>query len=266
MTTQSILSKALAGERISYDEGLALWVDASWTDMVAVGDTLRKRRLDPGTVGYTAYRLINYTNACDVDCSFCSFQDEVASSRAYVLTLDEIRAKAEEALRLGANQVLFQGGVHVGIPKQYYLDALHLLQHELGMHVRGFSPIEIKRYAETFGQSVREFLLEMKAAGLGSVPGAGAEILTERMRLKLSPKKLPLQDWCDVMGECHKAGLPGSANIVLAATRFLKISWDTWTQFARNKIGRVDFSLLCHGFFNPRRSAFLFAMSRGLNT
>jgi cyclic dehypoxanthinyl futalosine synthase len=213
----ALLEKALQGERLSSSEGLLLWNEAHWTRMAEVGHALRNRKQDPGTVSYTAYRLINYTNACDVDCSFCSFQDEVASSRAYVLSLDEIRAKAVEAKSLGADQILFQGGVHVGIPKQYYLDALSMLHHELGMHVRGFSPIEISRYAQTFKMSIPALLGEFKAAGLGSVPGAGAEILTERMRLKLSPRKLPLEDWCAVMGECHRAGLPGSANIVFGS-------------------------------------------------
>lgn len=215
--TASILQKSLHGARISFDEGLALWTDGNWTQMVDAAHQIRLARLDPQVVSYTAYRLINYTNACDVDCSFCSFQDEVASSRAYVLSLDDIKTKALEAQKLGADQILFQGGVHVGIPLQYYLDVLQLLHHELKMHVRGFSPIEIKRYAETFGVTVPALLTILKNAGLDSVPGAGAEILSERMRQKLSPKKLPLEDWCSVMGMCHDAGLPGSANIVFGS-------------------------------------------------
>ncbi|HSQ43216.1 MAG TPA: CofH family radical SAM protein [Fibrobacteraceae bacterium] len=212
-----LLKKASQGERISPEEALILWQKAPWTSLVEIGDALRRQRLDPDRVSYTAYRLINYTNVCDIGCSFCSFQDEVASKRAYVLSLDEIRAKAEGAKAMGADQVLFQGGTHVGIPKQYYLDALNLLHHDMGMHVRGFSPIEIQRYAQNFGQTIPEFLSEMKAAGLGSVPGAGAELLTARMRKRLSPRKLSREDWCLVMGECHKAGLPGSANIVFGS-------------------------------------------------
>ncbi len=213
----AILAHARSGARISAEEALILWEKGSWTEMIEVARDLRNQRLNPNKASYTAYRLINYTNVCDVDCTFCSFQDEIASKRSYVLTLDEIRSKAEEALKLGADQVLFQGGVHVGIPKSYYLDALNLLHHELGMHVRGFSPIEIRRYAVQFGQSVESLLAEMKDAGLGSVPGAGAEILTERMRQKLSPLKLSLEDWCHTMGQCHEAGLPGSANIVFGS-------------------------------------------------
>lgn len=213
----SILQKALSGKRISPAEGMQLLQDAPWTDMVHAGHNLRTLRLDGQVVGYTAYRLINYTNVCDVGCTFCSFQDEVDSKRSYVLTLDEIRSKALEAKEMGADQVLFQGGVHVGIPKQYYLDALNLLHHELAMHVRGFSPIEILRYAQVFGQDIASLLAEFKSAGLGSVPGAGAEILTENMREKLSPRKLSMEDWCAVMGECHQAGLPGSANIVFGS-------------------------------------------------
>lgn len=218
MQEKDILDQARAGLRLSPEQALFLWTQGSWTAMVETAHQLRLQRLNPQTVTYTAYRLINYTNICDVGCSFCSFQDEVQSKHSYVLSLDEIRSKALEAKEKEAYQVLLQGGVHVDIPLQYYLDALHLLSKELGMHVRGFSPIEIKRIAEHQGLSIEDLLSQFKAAGLGSVPGAGAEILTDNMRQQLSPRKLSMQDWCAVMGICHTMGLPGSANIVFGST------------------------------------------------
>jgi cyclic dehypoxanthinyl futalosine synthase len=213
----SLLQRAVQGERLSPADALEIWEHIPWTEVVQAGHARRMQVLPRAEVSFTAYCLINYTNVCDVDCSFCSFKDEVDSKRAYVLSLDEIRAKAVEAQKQGAQQVLLQGGVHTGIPLQYYLDALNLLHGELGMHVRGFSPVEIKRYAAHWGMSVPELLQILQAAGLDSVPGAGAEILTESMRAKLSPKKLSAADWCEVMGQCHQAGLMGSANIVFGS-------------------------------------------------
>ncbi|NLB64756.1 MAG: CofH family radical SAM protein [Fibrobacter sp.] len=212
-----ILQKALQGKRLTSDDALEIWENIPWTQVVEAGHTRRLQLLPKLEVSFTAYRLINYTNVCDVNCSFCSFKNEVNSKQAYVLSLEEIKSKALEAKKQGANQIMFQGGVHTGIELQYHLDALNLLHHDLGMHVRGYSPIELWRYAQHWQMPLKDLLELLKKAGLGSVPGAGAEILSESMRKKLSPHKLSAELWCQVMGECHKAGLEGSANIVFGS-------------------------------------------------
>jgi cyclic dehypoxanthinyl futalosine synthase len=213
-----ILDRVVDGERLSPKDALYLLEKGRWTALVEAAHEVRNQKHDPQVVSYTAFRVINYTNVCDVDCSFCSFKDEVESDRAYTLTLEQIREKALEAKRQGADQIFFQGGVHRGLPIDYYTDAFQMLQHELGMHVRALSPVELKRMSEEKRIPLPELLDILKEAGMGSVPGAGAEILTENMRMQLSPKKLTAQEWCDVMGECHKKGLPGSANIVFGST------------------------------------------------
>jgi cyclic dehypoxanthinyl futalosine synthase len=212
-----ILDKALAGERISPREAYALLTSPDWTSIVAAGHQRRLQLHDPKVVSYTAYRVINYTNFCDVDCSFCSFKDEIESDRGYTLTLEEIAAKTEEALALGVDHVFIQGGVNPKLPLSYYVDALRMLSEKYRVHVRGFSPVELLRLARKEGLPLPELLSILKDAGLGSVPGAGAEVLTDRMRQILSPKKLSGEDWCHVMGECHKLGLPGSSNIVFGS-------------------------------------------------
>lgn len=212
-----ILDKSLEGRRLSHADLLALLTSPDWTRIVAAGHARRNQLRDPGSVSYTAYRVINYTNFCDVDCTFCSFKDEIDSDRGYTLTLEQIAAKAEEAKALGVDTLFIQGGVNPGLPLSYYLDALRLASERYGMHVRGFSPIELLRLAEKEGLQLPELLRRLKDAGLGSVPGAGAEILTDRMRAVLSPKKLSGEAWCSVMGECHKLGLPGSSNIVFGS-------------------------------------------------
>ena len=214
---QEILDRSLEGRRIAPADALALLTSPDWTRIVAAGHDRRNQLRDPAIVSYTAYRVINYTNFCDVDCTFCSFKDEIDSDRGYTLGLEEIAAKAEEARGLGIDTLFIQGGVNPKLPLSYYLDVLRLAAGRFGMHVRGFSPIELLRLARNENLPLPELLGRLKDAGLASVPGAGAEILTDRMRAILSPKKLSGEDWCMVMGECHKLGLPGSSNIVFGS-------------------------------------------------
>ena len=211
------LQKAMDGSRLDTADALHILKDVPWTEVVEVGDAIRKRMHPEGRVGYTAFRIVNYTNVCEVTCSFCSFCRPAKSPEAYVLTLDEIRQKTLEAKARGADQIFLQGGVNREIPLSYYTDVLKTLTREMGMKVRGFSPVELVRIAEFNGITLDKLLDILKDAGLTSVPGAGAEILSDRMRQMLSPKKLPAQQWCDTLAACHKKGLPGSANIVFGS-------------------------------------------------
>jgi cyclic dehypoxanthinyl futalosine synthase len=217
MNLESILAKTGEGVRISADEALFLLKSPDWTRIITAGKSYRDRLHPPSQVSYTGFRVINYTNYCDIDCSFCSFKDEVGSQRGYTLTLDQISQKTEEALAVGVDQIFIQGGVNPDLPLDWYLEVLELLTKKYQVRVRGFSPIEIKRLADKDGLTLPQLLAQMKAAGLGSVPGAGAEILTDRMRALLSPKKLSGDEFCAVMGACHEAGLPGSVNIVFGS-------------------------------------------------
>ena len=212
-----LLQKAVNGNRLSPAEALDILKNAPWTEVAEAGDAVRKR-MNPGNrVGYTAFRIVNYTNVCEVTCSFCSFCRPAHSPEAYVLSLDEIRQKTIEAKAKGADQIFLQGGVNREIPLNYYTDVLKMLTQEMGVKVRGFSPVELVRIAEFNNMSLDDLLDVLKEAGLSSVPGAGAEILSDRMRQMLSPKKLPAQQWCDTLAACHRKGLPGSANIVFGS-------------------------------------------------
>lgn len=214
-----LLDEVSNGRRMSSDECLFLLQEGQWTDIAAAAHQVRLRRHEPETVTYTAFRVVNYTNVCDVECTFCSFMDEMGSGKGYALDLAQMESKAREAIQMGADQIFLQGGVNPDLPLEYYVEALKLFHEKLGIHhIRAFSPVELTRMTEIFGLSLVEILEILKSAGLGSVPGAGAEILTENMRNQLSPKKLSAQDWCHVMGTCHQQGLPGSANIVFGST------------------------------------------------
>ena len=203
--------------RLTPAEGLALLKEARWQDVVDAADKVRKARLPGNRVGYTAFRIVNYTNVCEVTCSFCSFCRPEKSPEAYVLSLDEIRQKTIEAKAKGADHIFLQGGVNRCIPLGYYTDVLKMLTQEMDVKVRGFSPVELVRIAEFNGITLDKLLDTLKDAGLSSVPGAGAEILSDRMRSLLSPRKLSAQQWCDTLAACHRKGLPGSANIVFGS-------------------------------------------------
>ena len=211
------LQKAIDGIRLTPAEALEILKYTPWTSVAESANKVRQRMNPDNRVGYTAFRIVNYTNVCEVACSFCSFCRPAKSPEAYVLTLDEIRQKTIEAKAKGADQIFLQGGVNRDIPLRYYTDVLKTLTQEMGVKVRGFSPVELVRIAEFNNMQLDELLDVLKDAGLSSVPGAGAEILSDRMRQMLSPKKLPAQQWCDTLAACHRKGLPGSANIVFGS-------------------------------------------------
>jgi cyclic dehypoxanthinyl futalosine synthase len=194
-------------------EALKLWKNASWTELAEAAHKMRIEMHGKKNVSYTVFKIINYTNVCKIDCSFCSFK----KLQHYVLSVDEIASQAKLARKQGADGIFFQGGVNPNIPLDYYLEAMELLNKKLKFPVRGFSPVELFHIAKNNKMPLPELLQKLKKAGLSSVPGAGAEIMTKRMRKILTPKKLSAKNWCNVMEESHKQGLKGSANIVIGS-------------------------------------------------
>ena len=214
-----ILSKPLHGGRITDEEALHLYQNGDVLQMMAQARALRESKVEPDFASYTMFRVVNYTNFCNVDCSFCSFYEKMDSPRGYTLGKDEIVEKMREAVSIGAHQMFLQGGVNEELPFDYYLDIIRAVKQELGaeLHIRAFSPVELLAMERLTGLPLEQVLQELKQAGLDSVPGAGAEILTERMRRILSPKKAGVEEWARVMRICHEQGLYGSANIVFGS-------------------------------------------------
>jgi cyclic dehypoxanthinyl futalosine synthase len=217
--TEYILEKAMDGNRVSPSEALELYNSGDLLKVMAAAREIRNRKHDPTVVTYTMFRIVNYTTLCDVNCAFCSYHQPIDSITGTVLSVDEIVQKMREAGALGANQLFLQGGVNPGIPFDYYLEVLHKVKHSLGkpVHIRAFSPAELLGMERQTGMPLREVLRALKEAGMDSVPGAGAEILSDRVRSILSPRKGSVADWIRVMEACHEEGLPGSANIVFGS-------------------------------------------------
>ncbi len=209
------LERAEAGERIEEKEALALWRFGGIHEMGRVAHLLRRQKTDPGKVSYTVFQIINYTDICNIDCTFCSFQHKPDSGQGYVLTAEQILDKAKSAREKDCRQLFIQGGVNPGISFDYYLDILQRLkEYDPSLHIRGFSPVEVLAMSRQTGKSLSGVLLELKDAGLDSFPGAGAEILTQRMRNELSQKKAMPIEWFEAMKEAFLTGMKGSANIV----------------------------------------------------
>jgi len=217
--TDPILEKALDGERISPSEALDLYRSADFLKVMAAAREIRNRRHNPAVVTYTMFRVVNYTNLCRVGCAFCSFYQPMNSPSGYVLDVEEIVRKMQESVAVGAEQMFLQGGVNPNIPFDYYLNVLRAVKDKFGsrLHIRAFSPVEIMGMQQQTGLPLRRIVRELKSAGMDSVPGAGAEILSDRMRAILSPNKGSVADWVRVMETCHEEGLPGSANIVFGS-------------------------------------------------
>jgi cyclic dehypoxanthinyl futalosine synthase len=217
--TDYILERALAGQRISAAAALELYSSADFMKVIAVAREIRNRKSNPSTVTYTMFRIINYTTGCSINCSFCNYHVPPDSPSGKVLSFDEIAGKMSAAVALGADQLFLQGGVNPNIPFDYYLTVLHTIKRQFGgrVHIRAFSPSELLGMERLTGLPLREVLRRLKEAGMDSVPGAGAEILSDRVRGILSPRKGSVADWVRVMQTCHEEGLPGSANIVFGS-------------------------------------------------
>ena len=166
-------------------------------------------------VTYNVDRNVNYTNVCNVYCKFCAFYRVEGDDDAYVISHAEMDRKIEETVALGGTQILLQGGHHPKLTKQWYLDLLaHMKAKFPQVNIHGFSPSEFIHFREVFNEPLDRLLADFHAAGLGSVPGGGGEILVDRVRKRISPLKAMSDDWLEVMDVAHRLGLYSSATMM----------------------------------------------------
>jgi len=164
---------------------------------------------------YSIDRNINYTNVCCVRCRFCAFYRHEQDADAYVISLAELDQKVEETIALGGTQILLQGGNHPTLPLQWYLDLLsHLKSKYPQINIHGFSPSEFIHFRNLFQRPLADLLRAFVQAGLGSIPGGGAEILVDRVRQQVSPRKALSDEWLEVMATAHRLGLKTSATMM----------------------------------------------------
>ena len=216
-----LLQKVWDGKRINQAEALRLY-HLPLEELGALADRRRQlARKDAydgrgnEIVTYIVDRNVNYTNVCNVYCKFCAFYRTEKDADAYVITFDEMDRKIEETVALGGTQILLQGGHHPKLTKQWYLD---LLSHIKGkfpqVNIHGFSPSEFAHFREVFNEPLEKIITDFKAAGLGSIPGGGGEILVDAVRQRVSPLKVMSDGWLEVMDVAHRLGLSSSATMM----------------------------------------------------
>jgi cyclic dehypoxanthinyl futalosine synthase len=210
-----IQDKVSEGVRITPEEAVRLYHALTLPELGAMADLVRERKHPDRVVTYIIDRNINYTNICNVYCTFCAFMREERDQDSYVLTPEQVGEKLKELVAIGGVQVLMQGGHHPKLGIDYYLNLLQYIRRNFPqVNIHGFSPPEFNHFAEVFRMPVEEVIRRFKEAGLGSIPGGGGEILVDRVRQRIAPLKCMSDEWLRVMEIAHENGLNSSATMM----------------------------------------------------
>ena len=215
MNIDALLQRALAFEFLSAEEGQYLFEHAPTADLMYVANELRKTQKPDGLVTWQIDRNVNTTNACIANCKFCNFFRPPGHEEVYVTSIEEYKPKIEETIRYGGDQLLLQGGHHPDLGLDFYTNLFSELKElypEIRLHALG--PPEVAHICKLEGKSHTEVLTALKEAGMDSLPGAGAEILNDRVRRLISRGKCTGQEWLDVMRACHQLHITTSATMM----------------------------------------------------
>lgn len=216
MEIKQLLKRSAGGKRLSYEDGLRLVRQAPLLDLGWAANEARKRfHPDSEPITFVVDRNVNYTNVCDAYCSFCAFYAPPGSKRGYVLPYQTIKEKIDELVAVGGTTLLIQGGHNPDLGIEYYEDLLKSIRADFPkLQIHGFSPSEIDHITRVSNLSLNEALTRLVAAGLCSIPGGGAEILTERVKKAISPLKIPASRWLEVMEGAHRLGIRTTATMM----------------------------------------------------
>ena len=231
MNTAKLLNRALQFEFLTIEEGLFLYNHASTAELMFTANELRKIQVPHGKVTWQIDRNVNTTNVCIANCKFCNFFRRPGHEDSYITDIETYKQKIEETFRLGGDQLLLQGGHHPDLGLQFYVDLFSKLKQlypDLKLHSLG--PPEIAHIAKLDKLTHHEVLSALKTAGLDSLPGAGAEILNDRVRRLISKGKCGGKEWLDVMRAAHQLNLPTSATMMFGHVetleeRFEHLAW-----------------------------------------
>ncbi len=204
-------------KRIDSKEGLRLFNKMPLLELGKEADSIRKKLHPEDIVTFIIDRNINYTNVCINKCRFCAFYRDLDEPDAYVINKDELFKKIEETIAQGGTQILIQGGLHPDLELSFYIDMLKAVKERFNINIHGFSPPEIYHVAIKSKLTLKETLTKLKNAGLDSIPGGGAEILSDRVREVISPKKIKTSEWIEVMEEAHNLGMRTTATMMFGA-------------------------------------------------
>ncbi|WP_456341920.1 cyclic dehypoxanthinyl futalosine synthase [Thermovibrio sp.] len=213
-----VIEKVIAGERIDQEEALKLLKEADLLTLGQLANAVRNRLHPEKEVTFVIDRNINYTNICTCRCRFCAFYRDKTAPDAYVIDRETLRRKIAETVELGGTAILLQGGLHPDLGIEYYEELLRFIKGEFPqIHVHGFSAPEIVHISRVSGLSVEEVIKRLKEAGLGSIPGGGAEILSDRVRERIAPNKIKTREWLEVHRTAHRLGLKTTATMMFGS-------------------------------------------------
>ncbi|PSL35487.1 cyclic dehypoxanthinyl futalosine synthase [Chitinophaga ginsengisoli] len=215
MELKDLYRKALNFEWLTPEEGIYLFEKAPLAELMDIANELRKQQVPHGKVTWQIDRNVNTTNVCTANCKFCNFYRIPGHAEAYITTIDEYKKKIEETLKFGGDQLLLQGGHHPELGLKFYVDTFKQLKQlypTVKLHALG--PPEVAHITKLEKSTHIEVLTALKEAGMASLPGAGAEILNDRVRRLISKGKCGAQEWLDVMRAAHKLNIPSSATMM----------------------------------------------------
>ena len=211
----SILTDAVNGNRISESDALTLFNNTGLLDVGLAADSICKRLHPEMYRTFVVDRNINYTNVCISKCQFCAFYRDKDSEDAYFLSDDEISLKVQQAIDLGATQILMQGGLHPDYGLDYYIQMISAIKKSFpGIHIHSFSAPEIIHFSRLSDRPIGQTIELLKSAGLDSIPGGGAEILVDSCRSAISPMKYSSDEWINVMETAHGLGMRSTATMM----------------------------------------------------
>ena len=212
---KSLFHRAIRLESLTASEGLKLFSEASTSDLIWVADALRQIHKPGKIVTWMIDRNVNITNICISGCTFCNFHRKINAEGTYTTTMEEYHQKIDQMIQLGGNQLLLQGGMHPRYGLKFYTDLFSELKQKYpNVKLHALGPPEVVHISRKERMSFREVLEKLMAAGLDSLPGAGAEILCDRVRKEISPGKASAQEWLDVMKEAHQLNMLTSATMM----------------------------------------------------
>lgn len=223
MEINDLLQKALRFEFLSIEEGMFLFENAALSDLMFTANELRIQQVPHGKVTWQIDRNVNTTNVCIANCKFCNFYRIPGHADAYITDIETYKTKIEETIKYGGDQLLLQGGHHPGLGLSFYVNLfkeLKSLYPNIKLHTLG--PPEIAHITKLEKSTHREVLMALKEAGMDSLPGAGAEILTDRVRRLISKGKCGAQEWLDIMHEAHKLNITTSATMMFGHVETLQ--------------------------------------------
>ncbi len=223
MNVNDLLQKALGFGFITVEEGMFLFENAALTELMYVANELRKKQVPHGKVTWQIDRNVNTTNVCIANCKFCNFYRIPGHADAYITDIETYKTKIEETIKYGGDQLLLQGGHHPELGLHFYVNLfreLKSLYPNIKLHTLG--PPEIAHITKLEKSTHREVLMALKEAGMDSLPGAGAEILTDRVRRLISKGKCGAQEWLDIMHEAHKLNITTSATMMFGHVETLQ--------------------------------------------